>query len=149
MKPVQQTRLGKDGNCFAACLASILELPLEAVPDVMDDLDGPYTDWLTRYNAWLADTFGLYLWNITPASDLPDGAQCAVSQLCRQPIFHLIGGKSERGVMHSVVGFQGKVVHDPHPESTGLKSIVDYGFFMSLDPARTPSVMSYPAGGAA
>jgi hypothetical protein len=28
MRPVTQTRTGSVGNCFAACLASILETPL-------------------------------------------------------------------------------------------------------------------------
>ncbi len=29
MKPVFQTRFGRDGNCYAACLASILEIDLD------------------------------------------------------------------------------------------------------------------------
>ncbi len=133
MKPVQQTRLGKEGNCFAACLASILELPLEAIPDLMDSR---CNTWLEKYNDWLLDSFRLYLWNLAPASDLPSGVVCMATHMCQQPAFHLIGGKSERGRMHSVVGFQGKLVFDPHPDNVGLARIVDYGFFMSLDPSR-------------
>ena len=148
MKPVHQTRLGKNGNCFAACLASIMEVPLEAVPDAMDDLDSGGYCWLKTYNAWLAETFSLYLLNIARVNDLPGGAVCMASHMAEQAAYHLIGGKSERGMMHSVVAFQGNVVHDPNPDSTGLKSVVDYGFFMSLNPARTPSIVSYPAAGA-
>ena len=57
MKKVYQTKFGgKDapdeekGNCWQACVASILEIPLE---DAMHDIhyDGPA--WLERFNAWL------------------------------------------------------------------------------------------------
>lgn len=45
MKPVEQTKLTyPDGNCFAACVATLLELPLEAVPDFKGD--GWYDAWL-------------------------------------------------------------------------------------------------------
>lgn len=49
MNPVEQTELtSPDGNCFAACVASILELSLTDVPDYK----GP--GWLDRWQDWLA-----------------------------------------------------------------------------------------------
>lgn len=45
----EQTRMTPpDGNCYAACLATILGVPLDEVPTV-DGID----DWLGEYNKWL------------------------------------------------------------------------------------------------
>lgn len=43
MIPVFQTRerVEELGNCYQACLASVLELPLEAIPDLSRFVDGP------------------------------------------------------------------------------------------------------------
>lgn len=35
MKPAMQTKFGEyEGDCFAACIASLFELPIEDVPDL-------------------------------------------------------------------------------------------------------------------
>lgn len=41
MTKVYQTKYGKDtGNCFAACLASVLDLPIESIPEeIQEDKD--------------------------------------------------------------------------------------------------------------
>ena len=55
MKPVDQTRFGSpDGNCFAACVASLLEIPLEEAPNLMN-LD----EWYRAFEVWLRPR-GLY-----------------------------------------------------------------------------------------
>lgn len=44
MRPIRQTRFGwPSGNCLLACVASILDLPLEEVPDGWSE-----EDWLAR-----------------------------------------------------------------------------------------------------
>lgn len=57
MKPVHQTNFQRGtGNCFAACLASILEMPLEEVPNFChegSDADG--STWLERTARWLEE----------------------------------------------------------------------------------------------
>jgi hypothetical protein len=42
MKSVDQTTFGPNGNCFSACVASLLELPIDAVPFFMSAGDGWY-----------------------------------------------------------------------------------------------------------
>ncbi len=42
--------------------------------------------------------------------------------------------RAERGLLHSCVGLNGEIVHDPHPSRAGLLEITDY---MTL--TRTPS----------
>lgn len=58
MKPVKQTKAGPDGNCFQAAIASLLELPLEAVPDFVGIWDtGPTKKtpaWLREFGSWAA-----------------------------------------------------------------------------------------------
>lgn len=44
MIPVIQSRIGTNGNCMAACLASILEMPLASVPDFSLDEKQFYCD---------------------------------------------------------------------------------------------------------
>jgi hypothetical protein len=58
MKPVSQTIIDSEkGDCFRACLASLLELPIEQVPNnhetkqVQFDF---YNDWLRPFNLQLA-----------------------------------------------------------------------------------------------
>jgi predicted subunit of tRNA(5-methylaminomethyl-2-thiouridylate) methyltransferase len=52
MKPVKQTIFGLGGNCFAASIASILELPVEEVPNFMAietaDYWTPMREWLRQ-----------------------------------------------------------------------------------------------------
>lgn len=119
MKPVTQTIEGyPDGNCTEACVASILEIPLDAVL-VIKARD---YRWLDELNAWLAH-FNLSALPIKAGEGfIPSG-------------WHLIGGKSPRGDFgHYVVGFNGKVKHDPHPSGDGIETETDYLLFVSMRP---------------
>ena len=108
MKPVDQTSFGKPhGNCLQACIASVLELELDDVPNFMErrgDL------WQEAVKDFLA-RFDLDFIDIAVQSEVyvPSG-------------FHLIAGESQRGLFHSVVGLNGRLVHDPHPSRAGLQT---------------------------
>lgn len=74
MKPVIQTRLSKEtsGNCLQASIASLLELPLDHVPNFSE----LYRD-LDRFHATLAGWLGQRGWKLQcykPDGDLPDYA---------------------------------------------------------------------------
>lgn len=104
MRPVDQTTYGiHDGNCFSACLASILEVAIEDVPRFL----GPYWD---DFLPWLADR-GLSASLYRRGDRAPRG-------------FSIAGGPSRRfaGRMHACVAYDGIVVHDPHPSRDGLPS---------------------------
>lgn len=106
MKPVFQTKFGdKSGNCFAACVASILELPLETVPNVCVLGD----DWFDSFIFWCGTIGYSYVELVIEHRKMSDGQYCVVV------------GKSPRGdFKHCVVGrFEDgeiEVVHDPHPD---------------------------------
>ncbi len=122
MKPVFQTTYGKpEGNCFPACIASVLEMELEDVPHFCKLYP---RQWPEELNKWLHQ-FGL-------------GALTVAFQDMDSPIkkgWCLAAGPcGPVGVMHSVVMKDLKMVHNPHEGWGELVAIVDYTFFVILDP---------------
>jgi len=133
MKPIHQTLFGNGengtqrGNCFAACIASLLELPLEEVPNFCTKCD-----WREAANLWLASR-GLFYVDLKLPGDLRD-------EHVRFWGYHVISGMSVRNIRHSVVGFGGKTVFDPHPSGAGLiEGDWEYGFLIPQNPARKNS----------
>lgn len=108
MKPVYQTIFNAtEGNCFSACLASVLELPIEDVPNFCAN---PSPHWFADVRSWL-NPFGLDAVNIS-VSDL---------SVYEARGYYLLGGTSTRGpYLHSVVAYNGVVVHDPNPKGDGV-----------------------------
>ena len=126
MKPVDQTIFGKpDGNCFAACVASIMEVGLDDLPPLHQIRDEWYknlTEWLEGYGMSYAE-FPL---ETTP---LP----VAWGNSKQMMVFV---GDGPRGVAHAVVGQGGKLLHDPHPSQDGLLNVKWVGVFCFLDPSK-------------
>lgn len=98
---------GECGNCFATCIASILEVPLDDVPNFCR-----WDDWLERTCQWLAPRGFFYL-DVTLPGDARD-------ELVRFWGYHVIAGDGPRGHRHAVVGLKGEIVWDPHPSRAGL-----------------------------
>jgi len=112
MGPLTQSILvndpcGERGNCFAACIASILEVSLEEVPNFCN-----FDDWRWRTNRWLAPR-GLAYIDVTLSGDARD-------LLVKDWGYHVVSGDGPRGHRHSVVGLRGEIVWDPHPSQTGF-----------------------------
>ena len=108
---------GVYGNCLQAAVATVLDMPLEAVPHFSQFLWWPHA-----MSLWAAG-HGLKVCG-ERTSVIPD-------RLC------VVGGKSPRGVMHSVVGEHGAIAWDPHPSRAGLAEVRDAAWFepgMSEDP---------------
>ena len=110
MKPVMQTLDGlEEGNCLQACIASLFEMGLEEVPHfVLRD------DWVGALDGWLGQ-FDLQ-------SVLVDLERGEGEDMWEPYGYHLICGKGPRAdCQHAVVGYNGRVVHDPHPDGGGLE----------------------------
>lgn len=127
MKRVDQTIFDAvNGNCLAACIASILEVELAEVPNFCE---GATTHWLDRLAEWLAPR-GLYplCFTLTGGDWRPQG-------------LHILAGKSPRGDwLHAVVARGRDVVHDPHPSRAGVLTHADVTLFITFDPvAVVPS----------
>lgn len=116
MTPVDQRvfaeREGDVGDCLSACVASLLNLPLDDVPVFVAE-----PNWHAAMDNWLAER-GLALiylhflrgtWPWIPPRDVP----------------LIVGGQSPRGPWgHAVIGIwrEGamEVLHDPHPSRAGI-----------------------------
>lgn len=126
MIPVDQTLMHSDtqfGNCFAACIASILELDIEDVPNFSESIT-----WLWEVNDWLKQ-YGLYYLDFNLYDDMR-------SEISVYFGYHILTGDSLRGCRHSVVAKAGKMIHDPHPSRDGLiGDKFGYGFIISLNPS--------------
>lgn len=115
MKPVDQTRFGfPDGNCFAACLASLTERPIEDF-----DLEYDEDKWRVKLN-WHLRKIGLFYTEF--AVTTPMG-------WCGE-FYAIGGGKSKRGFDHACIvrheinaaGYHEYVwIHDPHPDRSYLE----------------------------
>lgn len=124
MIPVDQTLFGDGkGNCFAACLASVLEVSLDSVPNFC--VDNP-SNYLEATNGWLAQ-FGLGMMIVDVRPQREGNIDCPDA-------YHLMSGPSPRGKFHhSVVGKGGKMVHDPHHSRAGLARLHHFDLFIALD----------------
>ena len=117
MRPVTQSRTGEEnGTCFRASLASILNLREDQVPDFTECNEDPgVNQFLKRY--------GLKYEEVPyDRENLPIG-------------WHTVLGISPRGGMHCVVGKDGKIVWDPHPQDgtgRGLVKPTGYGLLLSV-----------------
>lgn len=130
MRRITQTVLNATrGDCFAACLASLLEVSIEQVPNI-HNISGD--DWFYPLNAWLRQAHGLVLLMIQAdayASKVwfPDGVPFIAS--CDTGL----------GWNHAVVmayhGMEAKVLHDPFPGGSGIKSGCVFMYFLVKDTA--------------
>ena len=134
MKPVMQTDFTfENGNCGEACVASILEIKLSDIPPLHNPNDPKDGHTYCKNMRKFLFKFGLSYVDISmneghdPKDFFKD---CWV----------LATGPSPRATedwhKHGVVWRNGKVIHDPHPDGTGLKEIEMYGLFVKLDPSK-------------
>lgn len=112
MKPVDQTSFGyPEGNCFSACVASILELPIAEVPHF-----GADETWFDTLSSWLR-LRGLWAFMV-------HASERDHRLLLRG--HYILSGRSPRGdFLHAVVAHGDMIVHDPHPSRAGLLTMVD------------------------
>ncbi|MBO3760337.1 hypothetical protein [Ciceribacter sp. L1K22] len=122
MTPVDQTQFageGVGGNCVQASVASILDLPLSAVPHFLEAAPTPsewelaFWDWCEERGIGLIRRSGEWIF---------DG-------------YYLASGPSPRGVNHMVVYRDGVLAHDPHPSRAGVLEVRQTWVLAPLDPA--------------
>ena len=133
MIPLDQTSFGATaGNCFSASVASILEMPLEDVPNFNPE------NWFNELNEWLPN-YGLFAlffckydrpadWRLTWKA-LTDSVICEAG----------VASPRYPGADHSVVFYKGVVIHDPHPDKASMSASLDdlrsLIVFVAINPA--------------
>lgn len=123
MIPITQTKVGDRGNCLSACVASLLEIPIEWVPDFTRELHGPVTPQPIKLNTWLS-TVGLEALYFMTDIMHPDHA-------CPNG-YYIMTGWSPRGRPHVVIGLDKSIAHDPHPSRTGLTRVDGFIILLPL-----------------
>jgi hypothetical protein len=129
VRPVLQTRFGRPlGNCWAASIASILELPLEDVDwsadMTADEIEPPGADdcseeWKARLEAKLV-RLGYWMARQAYHED----------QVMPKGVHYLALGILPNGIGHVCVYREGLLVHDPHPGLDPLKTIEEIAFLV-------------------
>ena len=114
MKPVDQTTFGVgpgpgSGNCRAAAMASIFEVPLEAVPNFDAEVE---EGWNVRLWEWWLER-GILLEELGHGDPLDDAYGYTVAN-----------GTDQNGHAHSVVYRGGKLAHDPN-ERNGRRGLAE------------------------
>lgn len=129
MNRVYQTKFAPpDGNCVQACVASILELPIDAVPNFVGEKSD---EWYFEALKWLRPA------NLQLQSWLnPEWPQWMAGGW-----YGIAGVKSFHGDWtHVVVARDGVIVHDPNPKNTdrpqGDYTVLDWTIFAVTDPAQ-------------
>ncbi len=128
MTPVNQSKLyaadgTHNGNCFAACLASVLEVPLWMVPPFDEMFARTGEDYMFRVDEWLKRFFRLRK------------VRTSGHHIDELPEFYIANGNSSRGVQHSVVYSGGALAHDPHPSKEGIKNVLWTWHFEPIEEA--------------
>lgn len=125
------------GNCYAAAIASILELPIEQVPNVELFFEPNDGFWLEIMNKFLAlrglqietdDRFKSFHRTI----DELDGDDYS-NKLLLKDEYYFVSGESPRGVKHITIYQNGQLVHDPHPTREGLLSCEIFEVIRKID----------------
>lgn len=117
MIPVDQTIINfKTGDCYRACIASMLELPISAVPNFMEDGKENFDP---KFYRWLI-SFGIHAMDVTL-----EGGQTSFYK----DVPMIAGGRSPRGSnlehRHCVIYQNDALLHDPHPSREGLRGPPD------------------------
>jgi len=125
---VDQTEYGKAGNCLTACIASLLAIPIAELPNHQGE------DWLEGWNENLLH-YNAHLIVIDDPKAI-------------QPGYSILSGLSPRGKwLHAVICLDGKMVHDPHEDRTGIREgkWVDWMVLRPLDPSKPMGSSGAPA----
>ena len=106
------------GNCYATCIASILGLPVEFVPNFCAK-----EDWYSISQKWLGER-GLMSICFTFDPFESEAYSHGIS---------IASGPAIRGHEHAVLWKNGKLFHDPHPSGAGLIKATNWEIFSILD----------------
>jgi hypothetical protein len=132
MKPVYQTKFGvPDGNCFNACVASVIECEIEDLPDLCE-VEATGQNWLIGLNDALRP-MGYGVIHMEASEENP--ATVYIPKGCH----FIASGLGPCDVLHSVVyqqqddGVNAVMVHDPiGPKYRGLKKTLNLQLVVRL-----------------
>lgn len=117
MKLVYQTRsggfdspIGDQGNCFQACVATLLQIPLEVAFDCIAVESNGH--WFEDFNKWL-EQYGLGCIYLETSKEKP----MTSTDFLGLHIMECMSITLYQGERHAVVIKNGEVIHDPDPNA--------------------------------
>lgn len=141
MTPHLQTETGDGvGNCFATCIACILDVPVESVPNFMRlQTENGRICMVDEADKWLRANHGkrfisieLYDQQDGPDKGSPLTRQCIMNRLYYRNGGELVilsgesprkradGGKKYHSVVAKATCYGFDLIHDPHPDGGGI-----------------------------
>jgi len=118
MIPVNQTICNfQTGDCFRACAASILEMPIAQVPNFMENGE---EGWSQRIDEFTMAT-RILLFDIDVSENNNEFLESLYAVF--KDVYLIATGKSPRdnSKLHAVVWRNEETVHDPHPDKSGIQ----------------------------
>lgn len=131
MTPPHQTIFGvPQGNCFATCIACLLDMKVDDVPNFCSMGDEV---WWFEATEWCRRQRGLVILEV--------GYNAEYVERFHADVLGIASGKSPRGDFpHSVIYRGTKLLHDPHPDGKGLVGEpTTILYFVALDPGAVRS----------
>ena len=123
MRRVHQTVFGKGGTCFAACVASLLEMEIDKVPNFHADHG---ENWPAAFKTWLAQHGLIPLVVVIPM----DATDDLLAHLMVNGATCIAGGVTTTGSHHACIYRGCNLIHDPFPDGEGLEVIEDMTFLV-------------------
>lgn len=123
---VHQTKFGDVGNCVAACYATLLNADIDEIPDLVRTGNQHAAE-----VAMLAAK-GLGLVRVWVPKDRRTIEQALDGMMVADGVPYMLSGTSPRGHGHRVIGVDGRLYHDPHPEGGGVVDVRAVLFVVSL-----------------
>lgn len=141
--PIQTTFGGPEappperGNCWACCVATMLNIPVECVPRVLQEGDDMEVVW-EEYRRYLAG------WGFRPVIlnfEALTEEQRALwwEHIGSDTMTHIVGTSPRGNWRHGVVYLGRELYHDPHPSGEGVLKVLEVELWVPLDPAVTPN----------
>lgn len=119
------------GDCHRACIASILERPCEAVPNFCEPAPGEEWEsgkWRDRERDWLLSQ-GFCPITMTYHPNAGLDLVLEGSTYYNPDTHWILGGTSRNGTGHSVVVYNGEIVHDPALDDSGIVGPMSDGHY--------------------
>jgi hypothetical protein len=108
------------GDCFAACIASLLELPIDGFPNFLDSRPLGNGGWWHKWQLWLYENYRAELLYWETKAEIPDPATSLV---------WWIAGVMCGSTSHSVLFYRDEFRWDPAPDGKkrewSLDDVVD------------------------
>jgi hypothetical protein len=124
MKKLNQTKYGEEGNCFAACIASLFEVEIADIPFLAE-----YKNWdeyLNVLNSILRNKFEVILLH----GDFKDWEDYLKENYIDS--YYIVSGDSNKGLEHAVIYKNGELFHNPNNLGTEIINIKHVYVFLKL-----------------